>query len=161
MDVVETTHIAERESNELQKIHDRRKRPFQPNAHREPIAPTLAKRMPIEHEVVEKCRRCRKRHGGTCYWNTGACFGYGQIIPLFCGCPTKKDTPAAKPIDDQQCPKVKAYVYAITERDAEVSKAIISSIISLFAHTARVLIDLESTHSLYPMPMADMLVPYV
>lgn len=66
---------------------------------------------------------------------------------MFRDCSTKKDTPATKPVDDQQRSKVKAHVYAITKRDAKASKAVVIGTIPLFAYIARALIDPRSTHS--------------
>lgn len=40
-------------------------------------------------------------------------------------------------------------VYAITEQDVETSRTVVTSTLSLLDHTARILIDSGSTHSLY------------
>lgn len=59
----------------------------------------------------------------------------------------KKNDQMAKPIDGKPRPKIQGCVCAITEKDAEASNTMVTSIICLFSHDARVLIDPGSTHS--------------
>lgn len=61
--------------------------------------------------------------------------------------PSIKNDQMAKPTNGKPRPKIQGCVFTMIEKDAEASNTVVTCIIHLFSHNARVLTDPGSTHS--------------
>ncbi|KAH9722972.1 Endonuclease [Citrus sinensis] len=95
------------------------------------------------------CRHCERRHPGECHWKTGACFACGESGHRIMDCPKRRSETTNTPTNEGQRkkPKVQGLVFALTEKDAEVSNDVVSGTLSLFSKEAKVLFYPGATHS--------------
>lgn len=89
--------------------------------------------------------RYGKLHVGVCHLETGACFICGKTCYMIRDFPLIKTDMTVKPSDGKSRPKIQGSVFAVTEKDAEVSNTVVIGILCLFSHDVRILIDLRST----------------
>lgn len=95
------------------------------------------------------CRHCERRHPGECHWKTGACFACGESGHRIMDCPKRRSETTNTQTNEGQRkkPRVQGRVFALTEKDAEVSNDVVSGTLSLFSREAKVLFDPGATHS--------------
>ncbi|KAH9665582.1 Endonuclease [Citrus sinensis] len=95
------------------------------------------------------CRHCERRHPGECHWKTRACFACGESGHRIMDCPKRRSETTNTLTNEGQKKKlrVQGRVFALTEKDAEVSNDVVSGTLSLFSREAKVLFYLGATHS--------------
>ncbi|XP_056176036.1 uncharacterized protein LOC130140508 [Syzygium oleosum] len=107
------------------------------------------------------CRQCGRQHGNVPCPMLKRCFGCGQLGHVVKDCPQGRPQPSAPPVRQQQQPTqggappprnlqrppMQGKVYAITQKEAEASKTVISGTLSLCDQLAYALFDTGATHS--------------
>ncbi|XP_052299719.1 uncharacterized protein LOC127903097 [Citrus sinensis] len=74
------------------------------------------------------CRHCERRHPGECNWKTRACFACGESEHRIMDCPKRRSETTNTPTNEGQRkkPRVQGHVFALTEKDTEVSNDVVS-----------------------------------
>ncbi|KAG8369324.1 hypothetical protein BUALT_Bualt15G0139400 [Buddleja alternifolia] len=114
-EVLDRAFIAEKEVEEGRKFREQRKR---------------------SASEVTKCPRCDKFHPGKpCYWETKACFNWGEVGHIARACPSEPKNPATatmKEKENQKIQRIQGRAYGMTQGDAHASTSVITEYFAVF-----------------------------
>ncbi|XP_028123199.1 uncharacterized protein LOC114320263 [Camellia sinensis] len=116
-------------------------------------------------DSIPICSECEKKHRGTCYRKSGACFRYGKTGHLIRDCPQRNQQngnraatssagstpapntkPTAKSTNNKDTAR-QGRVFALVLGDVQNAATVVSGTFIVYGHSAHVLFDSGSTHS--------------